>query len=181
MITKQLNHSKSLFFLFIVAVWLEVLGISYAFAADTGRIGFVDLQKAASATREWKRQLATLKMEAKKERAIIDRKEKRVKKMLEDLNKQSFVLDPALKAQKEKKFRSEKKRFERYVKDLNEDFTLREREASQKIFKKMIKTVQKIGKEKKMSMIADRSTLIYFSAQQDLTDLATKTYNKIHK
>ena len=179
--TKFLNYSK-LFFIFFTVTILLANGItSYVFAADGGRIGFVDLQKAASKTKEWKRKLTSLKNEAKKEEAIIKRKEKRIKKMLDDLNKQSFVLDPTLKAEKEKSFRNEKKKFERYIKDLNEDFTIREREASQEIFKKMIKTVQKIGKEKKLSMIADKSTLIYFSKEQDLTNLATRAYDKVHK
>lgn len=181
MITKILDYSKHLLILFTITIWFGLFIIPHAFAADSVRMGFVDLQRAVSATKEWKRQLSSLKTEANKEKLIIQRREKRIKKMFDDIKKREFVMDQTLKEEKQKKFRNERKKLDRYVKDLNEEFTIKEREASQKIFKKMILTIQKIGKEKKLSMIADRSTFIYFSKEQDLTDLAIKIYNKTHK
>ena len=63
---------------------------------------------------------------------MISKKEKSIKKMLEDLNKQSFVLDPNLKKKKEEDFRKNKVAFERYVEDQNNAFAKREKEMTQK-------------------------------------------------
>ncbi|MFQ5673533.1 MAG: OmpH family outer membrane protein [Nitrospinales bacterium] len=179
--TKSFYRSQHILMPLMVAACLVAGNFSQALAASPSRIGFVDLQKAVSSTREWKRQFAAFKKEYQKEQKIIQRKEKRIKKILEDLSKQSYVLDPTLKSDREKKFREQKREFERYVKDRNEDFAIREREASQKIIKKMVTIVQKIGKDKKFSFIMDQSTVIYFSKDQDLTDLAIKAYDRTYK
>lgn len=181
MTTKRFYRTQHILIPLIVAVWFAAGNFSQALAAGSPRIGFVDLQKAVSSTKEWKRQFATFKKEFKKVQKTIERKEKRIKKILEDLSKQSFVLDPALKSDREKKFREQKREFERYVKDRNEDFSIKEREASQKIIKKMVKVVRKLGKDKKYSFIMDQTTVIYFSKDQNLTDLAIKAYDRIYK
>ena len=135
----QLFYFKSckIYFLFFL-MGLFVLGplsIS-SFAADN-RVGFVDIQKAVVNTKEWKEEFEVFKKNFAKEKKKIKAREKRIKKMLEDLNKQNFVLDPELKKKKEDKFRKEKVAFERYVQDKNAEFGNNEKEMTQKILQKM--------------------------------------------
>ena len=87
-----------------------------SFAADNG-IGFVDIQKAVVNTKEWKTSFNKFKLDFKKEKTKINAREQKIKKMLGELNKQSFVLDPKLKKKKEEQLRKEKIAFERYVED----------------------------------------------------------------
>jgi len=151
-----------------------------SFAAE-GRVGFVDIQKAVISTKEWKKQFEIFKKNFSKEKKKIKAREKRIKKMLEDLNKQSFVLDPELKKKKEDKFRKEKVAFERYVQDQNAEFGKNEKEMTQKILLKMMKTIQKIGKDKKYTMILEQKVVLYHDRGNDLTTLATKTYDRSNK
>ena len=118
-----------------------------AFAADS-RIGFLDIQKAVSSTKDWKSKFVKFKADFTKEKKRIKIKEKKIKKMLENLNKQSFVLDPDLKKKKEDAFRKEKIEFERYVQDQNAEFGKKEKEMTQKMLIKMMGIVKKIGVEK---------------------------------
>ena len=151
-----------------------------AFAADS-RIGFLNIQKAVSSTKDWKSKFEKFKANFTKEKKRIKIKEQKIKKMLENLNKQSFVLDPDLKKKKEDAFRKEKIEFERYVQDQNADFGKKEKEMTQKILIKMMGIIKKIGKEKKYTMILEQKVVLYHDKGNDLTGIATRAYDKANK
>ena len=158
------------FFVFAPPVW-----------ADDSRIGFVDLQKAVSSTREWKTSLQVFRKSFENEKGVITAREEKIKKKLADLNKKSFVLSPDLKNKKENEFRKSKRDFERYVQDRNEEFGKKEKEITNKIIQKMVKVLQKLGKEKKYTVIFDQKIGLYFDKAHDLTNLAVSTYNKMDR
>ena len=151
-----------------------------SFAADS-RIGFLNIQKAVSSTKEWKTKFKKFKADFTKEKKRIKAKERKIKKMLEDLNKQSFVLDPELKKKKEDTFRKEKVAFERYVQDQNAEFGKKEKEMTQKILIKMMGIIKKIGKEKKYTMILEQKVVLYHDKGNDLTGIATRAYDRANK
>ena len=170
---------KVYFCLLIGLVFFGPLAIS-SFAAES-RIGFVNIQKAVLGTKEWKKNFEIFKKNFEKEKKKVKVREKRIKKMLEDLNKQSFVLNPELKKKKEDNYRKEKIAFERYLQDQNTEFSKSEKEVTQKILVKMMKVIQKIGKEKKYTMILEEKGVLYRDQGRDLTKLATKTYDRTNK
>ena len=157
----------------------EPLTIS-AFAADS-RIGFLNIQKAVSNTKDWKSKFNKFKADFSKEKKRIKIKEKKIKVMLENLNKQSYVLNPDLKKKKEDAFRKEKIEFERYVQDQNAEFGKKEKEMTQKILIKMVDVVKKIGKEKKYTMIVEEKFALYHEKSIDITGMATRAYDKANK
>ena len=175
----SLKVHKLYFCLLIGLVFFGPLAIS-SFAAESS-IGFVDIQKAVLGTKEWKKNFEIFKKDFAKEKKKIKTRENRLKKMLQDLNKQSFVLDPELKKKKEDRFRKEKIAFERYLKDQNDEFGKNEKEITQKILLKMMKVIKKIGKEKKYTMILEEKVVLYHDRGNDLTTLATKTYKLDNK
>ena len=174
-----LKVHKVFFCLLIGLVFFGPLVIS-SFAAES-RIGFVDIQKAVIGTKEWKKNFEIFKKDFAKEKKKIKARENRIKKMQEDLTKQSFVLDPELKKKKEDRFRKEKIAFERYLQDQNNEFGKNEKEITQKILLKMMKIIKKIGKEKKYTMILEEKVVLYHDRVNDLTTLATKTYDRSNK
>jgi outer membrane protein len=97
------------------------------------------------------------------------------------LTKQSFVLDPELKKKKEDRYRKEKIAFERYLQDQNTEFSKNEKEITQKILIKMMKVIKTLGKEKKYTMILEEKVVLYHDRGNDLTALATKTYDRSNK
>ncbi len=177
---KQSFFFKNIFFQAFLVFLIFFCLTSSAFAAS-GRIGFINLQKAVANTKEWKKQLSGFKQQFKQAQTLIAAREKKIKSMYEEITKQSFVLDPALKKSKEERFRKEKVEFERFVQDKNEEFGRKEKEITEKIIAKMIKVVRKIGAEKKISLIMDEKTLIYSDSGLDITDIAVKTYDRIYK
>ncbi|CCQ89550.1 putative Outer membrane chaperone Skp (OmpH) [Nitrospina gracilis 3/211] len=153
---------------------------THALAADV-KIGFINMQEAVSRTKEFKNALNKFKADFEEEKKRIALKEKRVQKLLEEINKQSFVLDPNLKKKKEERFIQEKKDLERYVQDRNDEFARKEQEITNRILKKMLDVIKKIGKQKKLTMILEQKTVFYSDDSADLTQLATDTYNRMNK
>ena len=151
-----------------------------SFAADS-RIGFVDIQKAVSSTKEWKSSFNKFKLDFKKEKTKINAREQKIKKMLGELNKQSFVLDPELKRNKEEQLRKEKIAFERYVQDQNTEFGKIEKGMTQKTLRKMMDVIKKIGKEKNYTMILEQKVVLYHDKGNDLTKIAISTYDRANK
>ena len=142
------------------------------------RLGFVDIQAAVSNTKEWKKEFISFKSKFKREKESIAQREVQLKKKIEDLNKQSMVLNAELKKKKEEDVLKKKRDFERYVQDKNEEFAKKEKEITNKIIKKMLGVIQKIGKEKKFTMILEKKVGLYFDKSVDLTTLATLSYDK---
>lgn len=142
------------------------------------RVGVVDIQKAVASTKEWKKEFIAFKTRFKKEKGLISKKENLLKKMIENLNKQSLALRPELKKKKEDNVRKKKREFERYVQDMNEEFAKKEKQITNNILKKMVTVIKKLGKEKKFTMILEKKVGLYFDDSVDLTNLATRTYDK---
>ena len=142
------------------------------------RVGVIDIQAAVTGTKEWKKEFASFKTKFQKEKVLITAKEKKLKKMIEDLNKKSMVLSPELKKKKEEVLLKKKKDFERHVQDKNEEFAKNEKVITNNILKKMVKIVKDLGESKKFTMILERKVGLYFDQSVDLTALAIRTYNK---
>ena len=166
--------------LFILGFLLCGPFVVSSFAADS-RIGFLNIQKAVSGTKEGKTNFEKFKAKFNKEKKRIKIREEKIKKMLTNLNKQSFVLDPELKKKKEEEFRKEKIEFERYVQDQNTEFGNKEKEMTQKMLIKMMGVIQKIGKEKKYTMILEEKVVLYHDKGNDLTNVATRAYDRSKK
>jgi outer membrane protein len=148
-----------------------------SFARDL-RVGVIDIQKAVSGTKEWKREFLSFKTNFNKEKKLISKKEEQLKKMIDNINKQGMVLNPELKKKKEGEVLKKKREFERYVQDKNEDLAKKEKEITGRILKKMADVIKKIGKQKNFTMILERKVGLYFDNSVDLTALAIQTYNK---
>jgi len=165
-----------------LGVWvvMGVMMLTAVNAAANVQVGFVDIQKAIVETKEFKKSQIKFRMEIQKEKGIIDARKKKVEGMLKELNKQGFVLNPELKKKKEESFLREKKDFERYVQDRDEEFNRKEKIALDKISKKMLEVLKQLGKQKKLTMVIEKKAVFYSDSALDLTSLATKTYDRLY-
>ena len=168
------QFTKLVCFLIIFLIFVQA---THGYAKDI-RVGVVNVQAAVTGTNEWKKEFASFKTKFEKEKVSISSKENQLKKMIEDLSKQSMVLSPELKKKKEEALLKKKRAFERHVQDKNEEFAKREKAITNKILKKMVKIVKDLGESKKFTMILEKKVGLYFDPSVDLTALATRTYNK---
>jgi outer membrane protein len=52
---------------------------------------------------------------------------------------------------------------------------------TQKILRKMMDVIKKIGKEKSYTMILEQKVVLYHDKGNDLTKIATRTYDRTNK
>ena len=178
-LTKNIMKYRILMWVTLLAMSVQFFAIAEATAGDL-KIGFVDIQKAITETKEFKKSQMKFRVEIQKEKGIIEARKKKVESMLTELNKQANVLNPSLKKKKEESFLREKKDFERYVQDREEEFSRKEKIALDKISKKMLEVLKQLGKQKKLTMVIEKKAVFYSDSTLELTSLATKTYNKLY-
>lgn len=163
----------------IMVLSLSMFAGSEAAAKDV-KIGFINLHKAITQTKEFKKAKLKFQVEVKKQQSIIQERQTQLEGMLKEINKQGFVLSPELKKKKEENFLKEKKEFERYVQDQQEQFARKEKGLLEKLTKKMLEVLKQLGKQKKLTMVVELKTLLYSDSALDLTSLATKTYDRLY-
>ena len=178
-ITNKLREYRLLGWAILFAMSGQIMAATEVTAADV-KIGFVDVQKAIIETTQFKKSQVRFRGELEKEKGNIEARKKKVESMLIEINKQANVLNPSLKKKKEESFLREKKDFERYVQDREEEFARREKAALDKISRKMLEVLKQLGKQKKLTMVLEKKTAFYSDSNLDLTSLATKTYNKLY-
>ena len=164
----------------LVTIMVGLMGFASQASAADFKIGFVNIQKAITETKEFKKSQMKFQVKLKKEKGIIDARKKKVENMLRELNKQGFVLNPELKKAKEESFLREKKEFERYVQDREEEFGRSEKKVIEKISKKMLEVLKQLGKQKKLTMVIEKKAVFYSDSALDLTNLAVKTYDRLY-
>ena len=172
------GNAKIRWFLLAPIVLALLFVVSSPVVSWASETGYVDIQAAVTGTKEWKKEFASFKAKFQQEKVVIATKEKNLKKMIENLNKQSMVLSPELKRKREEALLKKKKEFERHVLDKNDEFAKIEKAITNKILKKMVKIVKDLGESKKFTMILEKKVGLYFDQSVDLTALATRTYNK---
>jgi outer membrane protein len=163
----------------IVSGMVLVFGVTSASALV--KVGFVDMQKAITTTKSFKRSMTKYQTSYKSEQTKIQAKEEAIKKKKDELEKQKFVMSPDLVAKKEEQWRNDYKDFKRYVQDKNESFQRTRDEMGRQILVKMMAVVKKLGKEKKFTVILENKSVLYNDSTVDLTDIVVKRFDALHK
>lgn len=176
---KSLKEYRVLGWAIMLTLSVQIVSVAEAAAGDI-KIGFVDIQKAITETNEFKKSQMKFRVEIQKEKGIIEARKKKVETMLMELSKQGNVLNPSLKKKKEESFMKEKKDFERYVQDREEEFASKEKVALDKISKKMLEVLKQLGKQKQLTMVIEKKAVFYSDSSLELTNLAIQTYNKLY-
>ncbi len=163
----------------VVLLFMFALG---AQAADL-KIGYVDLNKALNESDAGKKAVKTLEEIFKTKQAVIDEKQKEMRKLDEELTKQTSILNPdALKGKRED-FERLKKDFQRMIKDSEEEVEKKRADFMDRIVKELSETIRKTGEEEGYAVILEKNEagLIYSSEKLDLTDKIVKKYNEALK
>lgn len=170
---------KRAVFMAVVLLFMFALG---AQAADL-KIGYVDLNKALNESDAGKKAVKTLEEIFKAKQVVIDEKQKEIRKLDEELAKQSSILNPdALKGKRED-FERLKRDFQRMIKDSEEEVEKKRADFMDRIVKDLSETIRKTGEEEGYAVILEKNEagMIYSSEKLDLTDKIVKKYNEASK
>lgn len=163
-------------FLSILAVFL--FGAAVSNAADTNKIGFVDLQRALVESEAGKKAKADLEAFGKSKQAAIDEKMANINKLEEELAKQASVLSATARKSKEDELERLQRDFQRLVADARAELQKKENELTSAILKDMIELIEEFGQSEGYTVIMSSEFIIYHKKDIDLTDLIIKKFNE---
>lgn len=165
-------------------VWLVVVALlltgSSVFAADTLKIGFVDLVKALNESESGKKAKADLEFLIKSKQVAIDEKGKAIEKGKTDLEKQASVLSQDARKSKEEELERLIREYQRLVSDSQSEVKKKEGELTGDILKDIRTIIQKIGEEEAYTLILENAEgqILYSKKEIDLTDVVIKKHNE---
>ncbi|MDD2319477.1 MAG: OmpH family outer membrane protein [Geobacteraceae bacterium] len=168
-----------------IVIFAAFLAISFpvgTFAADNGKMGYVDIQKVlnlSSAGKDAKEQLTS---KVKKYQDEINRKQEELKKLKDVLEKQGSILSESAKTTKERDYQQALKDLQRLQKDAQDDLQAKDEELTRKILTDIEKIVQDYGRKNNFAFIFIRNdSMIYADDKADLTDQILAQLNSIRK
>jgi outer membrane protein len=149
---------------------------SSAFAEEM-KFGYVDMQRALNETEDGRKAKAALKKEFDQKQKELDEQQNQLKKEIEDLDKKRTLLPAEKIREKETELRSKLEKVQQTYMRHQKDLSEKEQKETGKIFERMTRIVQKIAATENLSMIVDKSALIFAKPHLDLTNELIRRYN----
>jgi outer membrane protein len=169
--------------IFVVWCAVTIAWASLVWAADSLKIGYVDMQKALNQCDAGQEAKKLITSEVDKIQKTMEAKQKEVNKLKEDLEKRSSVMNENVRREKEKDLQVKIRDLQRMQRDFEEDIRRKDREYTDRVLRDLARIVQKIGEDGKYTMILEKNqpAIIYISNALDLTDEVIKMVNQKSK
>jgi outer membrane protein len=169
---------------FIVALFVAAPA---AFAAG-GKITFVDTQKVFDQTKVGKKYQGVLKEYFESRKKILDIDADEIQKLREDYGKQSAVLKPEIRKEKEESIGRKISDFEKKRSEFNNELAKKNEELSTEFNQEMMAILKDMAKKEKVSLILNRTinvmskgevpSVLYGDDELDLTEKVVAELDK---
>lgn len=157
---------------------LSLLTVVPALAAEV-KLGYVDLQKALNLSEAGKAAKEKIQKKVKEHEGAIDTRQKELKKLKDELEKQALLLSDEARGAKERDYQQKLKEFQRYTKDIQEELQQKDADFTRQILEELFKVIKEIGEKEGYTMIFEQSesSLLFADDKIDLTDKVIKGYD----
>jgi outer membrane protein len=150
-----------------------------AAAREDVRIGYVDLQRAIFSSNPGKEARRSLDERTDKLKKDLEKKQEEVRTIKAEFDKQSAVLSPDARAEKERDLQRRIRELERLKQDSEDELNRRDQELSKRILGEVREVVRQIGGKGNYTLILERNAagVLYAANGVDLTEEVIKAYN----
>lgn len=157
---------------------LSILTVVPALAAEV-KLGYVDLQKALNLSEAGKAAKEKIQKKVKEHEGAIDSRQKELKKLKDELEKQALLLSDEARGAKERDYQQKLKEFQRYTKDIQDELQQKDADYTRQILEELFKVIKGIGEKEGYTMIFEQSesSLLFADDKIDLTDRVIKAYD----
>lgn len=147
--------------------------------AGAAKVGVVDLQRCLLESKLGKKYKAEFTAKAEQAKVDLEKKEAALKELRENLEKQSLVLSPAAKAEKEKEYRDKTEAFQGLYKSTLQNLQKQDQELTGRVLKELQSIIKEIGESSGYTIIAERQEagILYFGKEVDVTDELIRRYD----
>jgi outer membrane protein len=161
----------------LIGVFLYLSG--FAFAADSIKIGYVDIQKVLEQSNESKKVRSTLESLKSSKEKELEKMVTTAKKLDEDLKKQQNILSDEAKKSKIEELEKMDRDIRRFVSDSEAELAKKQREMENSILNDLVNIIQQIGKEGDYTLILPATVILYSNKVIDITDTVLKKFNEM--
>jgi outer membrane protein len=142
-----------------------------AASAQTIRIGYVDMVKAATECTQGKAAVAEMKVKTDKYKGQIEAKQKQLEKQKSAIEAKIETMTPQQRAAKAKEFQKKVEEFQKYVQNAEKEMRAKEEDLSGKIFKSLEKAAADYGKANGYAAVVAKKELLYVGTGIESKDL----------
>jgi outer membrane protein len=166
-------------FVLIILCFLPVS----AMAADSVKIGIVDLQRCIQESIEGKKAKDTLQIKKDDMQKKLDVRQNKLLELKKELEKQSMMLSMDAKEDKEKEFERQRREFKYFYDDISNQMRKAEAEVKKVLLGDLEKVILDIGLKGNFTLIFERrsSGIMYVQNTVDITDEVIKAYDMTKK
>jgi len=159
---------------------VAVVGVNSQ-AADTTKIGVIDMKKVLSASTAGQKAQSVIEEKMKALQGTLKKDQDDLVALQKDMEKKGSAWTDAVKQEKAKTF--QKKRNDLAAKEENANLELKKmrEENVNPILKKLEEIVEKVAKNDGYSLILPRNVVLYSSESTDISDKVTSELNKVMK
>lgn len=173
-------RSKKMVVVIGILILLGGFGLAFGQAQAPGlKIGFVDIQKAVNECNAGKEAKKTIVKEVEKVQRQFADKQKELQAMKEALDKQAPMLNPDVRANKEKDLQNKVREFQRWQEDSQNEVNQKRVEMERNISMGLQKVIQKLGADEGYTFIMElnENIVLFASKAVDLTDRVIKLHD----
>lgn len=166
-----------------------VLGLGMVISAqanETGmRIGTIEMQKAIEGVESGKKAKVQLEKEYKLKEKMFQDEEQAIRKLYEELQKQSLVLNEEAKQKKGAELNERSMKFRESYEKTRQELSKKEGELTKPIVENLKTIIQEVSQEKKYDLILDRNNnagpVLFSKDENDITKTVIENFNKKYK
>ena len=151
----------------ITIIIISLLNISLVHSED--QIAYLDLDNIVSNTKAGKLIINNLEKSKKSALTKFEKKEKELKKIEDDINKQKNILSEEELKKKLVEFRKEINIFQTDRQNLINEFNKKKVQEFNNFFKKITPIIQSYVSEKNIDIVLDRKNIFIASKEKDIT------------
>ncbi len=164
-----------------VAMMLVLSGCAGGGGKIDTKIGVINSQRLLNETSAGKKAKENLTAFSKNRQALMELEEKELRRMEEDFTKQSSVLSPAAKRDREEQFRRRMQEYQQKASELNREVQEKQKDVLEGFRDKIETVVAKVAKRLGLQMVVDKSKggpTIYHEADMDISGLVIDEFNR---
>jgi outer membrane protein len=177
----RFHNFKSRFVMLPVIAGLA-LGASAA-RGDDIKIGTVDMQKALQTVESGKKAKSQLEKEFNAKKKEVQTEEASIRKMGEELEKQSLVMNEEAKNKKRSELQQRIMKLQEGTARSQAELQQKERDLTKPIIDKLRQIIAELAKQKGYSVVLEKNenTVLFSQEKDDLTQQVVETFNKLPK
>jgi outer membrane protein len=143
------------------------------------KIAYVDIQRAVNECNAGKDAKRVITKEVEKFQRLIADKQKELQTMKESLDKQTLMMTPDARANKEREYQNKLREFQRWGEDSQNEINQKRMELERSISASLVKVIQKIGADEGYTLILEKNenVVLHVSKALDITDRVIKVHD----